>query len=301
VPEYLTTKEVARYLRLNEKKIYAMVAAGKLPAARISGKWLFPKHLVDRWVEQRTVVPPADVLERLLDRMLVIQGSDDWLLNRAIEQFNQQAPDDYAVVSARLGSLAGLGALGRGQAHLATYHVGEDEARDALGRRGAHYGLTLFRREQGLIFDGARHPGIRDLADVAQRGLRFAERQPAAGTYHLVLDALTRLGLTREQLTRVGPFTTHLELALAVRAGRADAGVGIQVVAEQCGLDFAPLAQEPFKLAVPTGAMGHPRIVRFFDYLQQNLPRVGSTTGYQLDGRLELLRPEHPEPEEETR
>ena len=52
--EIMTIEEVAAYLRLNEKKIYALISAGKLPAARISGKWLFPKHLVDQWVEDRT-------------------------------------------------------------------------------------------------------------------------------------------------------------------------------------------------------------------------------------------------------
>jgi excisionase family DNA binding protein len=55
--QYLTTREVAAYLRLNEKKVYELVAQGQLPAARISGKWLFPKHLVDQWVERNTLYP----------------------------------------------------------------------------------------------------------------------------------------------------------------------------------------------------------------------------------------------------
>lgn len=46
--ESLTTREVARYVRLNEKKVYALVSEGQLPAARLSGKWLFPKHLIDQ-------------------------------------------------------------------------------------------------------------------------------------------------------------------------------------------------------------------------------------------------------------
>lgn len=298
MPEYLTTREVARYLRLNEKKIYALVAEGRLPAARISGKWLFPRHLVDQWIEKKTLVPTVGTLERLLDQMLVIQGSDDWLLGRAIERFNQEAGGDYSVVSSRLGSLAGLRALGRGHAHLASYHVGEVEARGALGPGSAHYGLLLFHREQGLILDRARHPAVRDLSDVVENGLRFAERQPLSGTYHLVLAALAGLGLARDQLSRVGPFASHLELALAVRSGHADVGVGIQVVAEQCGLDFVPLTREPFKLAVSTDTMGHPRVARFFDFLLHNLPRVGSTTGYQLSNRLDVLG-QGPSPDEE--
>ncbi len=51
--EYFTTREVARYLKLNEKKVYTLVSEGQLPAAKLSGKWLFPKHLIDQWVEEQ--------------------------------------------------------------------------------------------------------------------------------------------------------------------------------------------------------------------------------------------------------
>ena len=55
LPEHLTTREVARYLRLNEKKVYALIAARKLPGTRVSGKWLFPKALIDGWLKERTI------------------------------------------------------------------------------------------------------------------------------------------------------------------------------------------------------------------------------------------------------
>ena len=80
--DYLTTREVARYLRLNEKKVYALVSEGQLPAARLSGKWLFPKHLIDQWVERKTVIPVSGLMGALLGEMIVIQGSDDWLFSR---------------------------------------------------------------------------------------------------------------------------------------------------------------------------------------------------------------------------
>ena len=89
---YWTTKEVAGYLHLNEKKIYAMVAEGKLPAARISGKWLFEKDLVDAWIRQNTIHPPAGLLGHLVERLLVIQGSDDWLLERALGRLREALP-----------------------------------------------------------------------------------------------------------------------------------------------------------------------------------------------------------------
>jgi putative molybdopterin biosynthesis protein len=69
---YWTTKEVAKYLRLNEKKIYALVARGELPAARISGKWLFDKELIDAWIRQHTQLPEDGVMQALVDRLLVL-------------------------------------------------------------------------------------------------------------------------------------------------------------------------------------------------------------------------------------
>lgn len=289
--EYLTTKEIARYLRLNEKKVYTLVAQGKLPAARVSGKWLFPKHLVDQWVERNTVFPSSGLLGALLDQLLVLQGSDDWLFSQVIEKF-MHSPDGCPVVSSKVGSVAGLTAVGRGQAHLAGCHVGDDVVRASTGDRGC-YVLHLFDRQQGLIYDGQRHGGITGLASVAQLGLRFAGRQPLSGTHLLVQRCFAELGIDTERVEQVGPFSSHLDLALAIRAGRADAGVGIQVAAELCGLDFIPLAREPFRLVIPTGFAAHPRVARFLEYTLDRL-RLASrerTPGYCFDQscRLEAL------------
>ena len=47
----MTTKEVARYLKVNEKKVYTLITENGLPATKITGKWTFPRHLVDQWLE----------------------------------------------------------------------------------------------------------------------------------------------------------------------------------------------------------------------------------------------------------
>lgn len=66
--EYLTTREVAAHLRINEKKVYDLVAHGQLPAARVSGKWLFPRRLIDQWVERNTVFREIGLMGALLDQ-----------------------------------------------------------------------------------------------------------------------------------------------------------------------------------------------------------------------------------------
>ncbi len=92
--EYLSTGEVATYLRLNGKKVHALVAEGKMPASRVCGNWLFPRHLIDRWVDHHTRLPVAARMEALLDDLLIVQGSDDIL------------PEEEAFRLARLTRLA---------------------------------------------------------------------------------------------------------------------------------------------------------------------------------------------------
>jgi putative molybdopterin biosynthesis protein len=289
--EYLTTREVASYLRLNEKKVYDLVARGELPAARISGKWLFPKHLIDAWVEHCSIYPAAGLMGAVLDEMMIVQGSDDWLFTRAAEQY--QTCRGVPVVASRIGSLAGLAALGAGKAHLAGCHVENKQVEKLAGTSQGCYLVTLFSRRQGLIFDRARHPGIAGLESLAGKALRFAERQALSGTYHLVGRLLAQAGIPADGFTRVGPFPSHLELALAIRTGQADIGVGTQLAAELCDLDFAALHTEVFKLAVPVAFASHPRMAGFLEFVLDELQKeaLRGASGYQFEGlgRLETV------------
>lgn len=288
--EYMTTREVARYLRLNEKKVYDLVARGQLPAARVSGKWLFPAHLVDEWVSRHTVHPKTGLMGAVLDDLIVVQGSDDWVFARAAEHF--QGERAVSVVSTRCGSLAGLSAVSEGRAHLAGCHVANDQVTLSLGEQGA-YLVTLCERSQGLIYDRRRHPWIRGAASLSGQSLRFAERQPLSGTYRLARALLDGAGVAEADLTPVGPFSTHLELALAIARGEADVGVGTRLAAEQCRLDFAELATEPFKLAVPLAYASHPRLAGFLEFVLEDLQEsaAAGVAGYGFGslGRVEPL------------
>jgi excisionase family DNA binding protein len=288
--DYLSSREVAQYLRLNLKKVYALVAEGQLPAARISGKWLFPRELVDRWVAEHTVYPPGGLMGSLLDQMLVLQGSDDWLLSRVLER--AAAKLGRAVPTAAVGSLGGLAALGEGRAHLASCHLAAEAIRERAP--GPAYLFGLFTREQGILCRDARATGRGGLAALCLPGLRVAVRQEGSGTARLVARLLAEQGLT-PAWTPVGPFSSHLEVALAVRSGAADAGVGIRVVAGLAGLDFVPLAGEEFDLAIPAAFMGHARVARFLDFAVDELgaeARAGPAGyGFAPLGRLSSLPP----------
>jgi excisionase family DNA binding protein len=91
----LSTKEVAEFLNVNEKMVYTLVAEKGLPASKVTGKWLFPRHLVDQWVETQTInYPDTGKLLPIQQGLLILAGSNDPLLDRAISLFNThfQAP-----------------------------------------------------------------------------------------------------------------------------------------------------------------------------------------------------------------
>ena len=288
--EYMTTREVAKYLRLNEKKVYDLVARKQLPAARISGKWLFPRHLVDRWVEDNTVYPSDGLMAAVLEDMVVMQGSDDWLLSHASEHY--QAERTVPVLSTRVGSLAGLDAVGAGHAHLAGCHVATDQVERAMHGQGCCL-VTLFERSQGLIFDHDRNPDIARPESLAGMPVTFAARQPGSGTHQLAQRLLDEAGVELGAFAQVGPFSAHLELALAIRRGEADVGVGTALAAALCGLDFLELHREPFKVAVPLRFVSHPRLAAFLEFVLEDLREAASAgvTGYGFGelGRMEMV------------
>src|SRR5437867_12051843 len=76
--ELMTTKEVAAYLRIKQRKVYELISARRIPCSRVAGKWLFPKVLIDLWVVQNSA--GSSTLNAALDRTPIVGGSHDPLL-----------------------------------------------------------------------------------------------------------------------------------------------------------------------------------------------------------------------------
>ena len=202
-------------------------------------------------VRVRLYRPPHE-----LARTILAIGSHDVALDLAAQYL---APRRRRLASAHVGSLGGLVALRRGEAHLAGAHLLDPETgtyneayvrRYLPGRRMAL--VTLTARQQGLIVPRGNPKAIRSLEDLARPDVRFVNRQRGAGTRILLDYHLERLGLTPRQ---VQGYTqeeyTHLAVAAAVASGRADVGLGIAAAAQALGLDFIPLFTEMYELVVP--------------------------------------------------
>ena len=111
--------------------------------------------------------------------------------------------------------------------------------------------IRLVHRDQGLIVAPGNPHGMTGIEDVARLGLRYVNRQRGAGTRMLLDHELARGGIEPEAIEGYRREEhTHLAVAAAVAAGRADAGLGVLAAARAFGLDFVPVAKEPYDLVL---------------------------------------------------
>ena len=254
----LSTKEVATLLDINEKKVYRLITEKRLPATKVTGKWLFPERLVRQWIEANTINYPEEKI-RLYDAapsLFVIAGSNDLLLDRAMGLFMSIYPE-YTVVFGNLGSMGGIRALKQGLCHLATSHLIDDDEKEynfsfaAQEMDNMPAVVNFCFREQGLIIARDNPLGIQGLADLAGGRVRMVNRSISTGTRLWFDRRLRELGLDPAGIPGYGwEVQRHLDVGLAVLSGKADAGPGIRAVAEILGLGFVPAHWERFDLLI---------------------------------------------------
>lgn len=243
----MTTAEIADYLRVKERTIYEMVARQTIPFSRATGKLLFPRRLIDAWLEAQTELPAAGIAPA----PPIYAGSNDPLLEWAL----RQSGSGLAVLAR--GSVQGLDDLAEGRAVMAGCHL-LDPATGEWNRAAArahlpgvsHVLIHWARRTQGLITAAGNPLGVTGLKDAVTRGLRFATRAGGAGSTRLFEVLLAREGLTIADLTKLDrPAETHADLATLIETGEADLGLGLHAAAGQLG--FIPLViDESFDLAM---------------------------------------------------
>jgi len=297
----LSTKEVAQLLDVNEKMVYSLIAEKGLPGTKVTGKWLFPRHLVEQWIESRTVNHPLTP-SPLPDYhgLLVIAGSNDLLLDKAIALFNRIYPDHVAVFG-NLGSSGGLVALRRGLCHMAASHLLQDDteeynfrfALEELGELPAV--VNLSRREQGLLIAKGNPQGISSIADLGRAGIRIVNRQPGTGTRLLLDKELKKAGIDAGAIPGYeNEVQRHMDVGLEVLSGRADAGLAIRPVAAALGLDFIPLRWERFDLLIRKGKFFEQGIQLFLGLLHEHsfMELAAGEEGYDLSISGKMVFPQ---------
>lgn len=236
-----------------------------------------------------------------IERTLLAVGSHDVALDLLAGRL---AADGVELVSAHVGSIAGLVALRERSAHLAGTHVLDPESSAyndvAVRRYGPREPVALVRlaeREQGLIVARGNPLGIASLADVARTGARYVNRQRDAGT-RILLDALlARAGIGPEMIAGYDRLEfSHLAVAQLVAGGNADTSLAIRAAARAFGLEFVSVAWEPYDLALPMRSLDEPRIARLIGILREPAFRaeVEALGGYDCAhaGDVRAVEPE---------
>lgn len=230
-----------------------------------------------------------------LERTLFISGSHDLTLDLlADELFREQ----IRVLCTNVGSLGGLLALQKQEAHAAGTHLLDPESGDynisyirqyVPGEKV--YLIRWVKRIQGLMTVHGNPKKVQGLVDLRRPDVTFINRQRGAGTrvlldYHLkqlAIDPTEISGYPREEVT-------HLAVAAAVASGRADCGLGIAPAAAALQLDFIPLFHEEYELAIPVENMANPFIQRMLETVRTAdfQRRVLNLPGYEIKGMGEI-------------
>lgn len=287
----LTTKEVAELLNIHEKMVYTLVADKAMPATKIAGKWLFPQYLIEQWVENNTINIPGNArLQTSNQRLVVLAGSNDPLLDQTITLFNRSFSGHLAVF-ANIGSTGGLQALRNNLCHVAASHLIQDDETDYNFEFAARefdkmpVVVNFCRRLQGLLFRKHNPLEILSVADLGKPGLRLVNRSLGTGTRLLLDRELHKAGLRGDKIRgydyEVG---RHMDVGLEILAGRADVGPGIETVAGSLDLGFLPLRWERFDLLVSKDVFFEKSIQAFFGLLQSEMFKEAAQNlkGYDL-------------------
>ncbi len=264
----LTTAEAADYLRIKERKLYELVAEAAVPCTKVTGKWLFPREDLDRWLLAGMTRPQGVAAG---DPPPIVGGSHDPLLQWAL------AESQAGLAILPEGSEAGYGRFLRGEVIAAAihFHAVEDPERDAnvdvVAHEPALYDAVLFgfaTREQGLLVAPGNPRAITSLADTRARPFSLAVRPEGAGAQQLLSALLRRDGVSLSDFAASFVVPTGPDVAQAIRAGRADCGIATRAVAAAAGVDFVPLATERFDLLVRQRDSYRPAMQRFLGLLR---------------------------------
>ncbi len=231
-----------------------------------------------------------------LERTILALGSHDLTLDLLAQFLSLRGS---RLSSGNLGSLGGLIALQRGEAHLAGSHLLDPETGEFnlpyIERYLPDVPVVVVRlvgREQGLILAPGNPKTITGLDDIARSDLAYVNRQRGAGTRILLDYQLEQLGIEPASVRGYQHEEyTHLAVAAAVASGRADCGLAIHAAAAALKLDFLALYQERYDLIIPKEHHESARLMPLLQLLgdPEFQETVASLPGYSIDSMGEII------------
>jgi molybdenum cofactor synthesis domain-containing protein len=205
--------------------------------------------------------------EAMNDRLLVI-GSHDLTIDLLNSLLREKTGGRIHISSSNVGSLGGLLAVKRQTAHIAGSHLLDTSTGDYNSSYIQRYIpdmpislVTLVHRWQGFMIPEGNPKKIEGIRDLARTDVVFVNRQSGSGTRILLDYELARAGIPTERVAGYNNEEyTHMNIAMAVVTGAADAGLGIYAAAKALSLDFVPITKERYDLVIPSAYLEEEKI-----------------------------------------
>lgn len=297
-PAFLTVPELAQLLHVNEKKIYQLAGCGEIPGTKVTGKWIFPRQLIDDWLLENS---HGGVMH---DRLL-IGGSDDRLVhqicNHAAIEWQQHALVSYSPA----GTRHGLRMLDSGRIDACFINWGETET-NALRHLGLirsyrnHHSWVIVRcleRSQGLIMRKELEDRLKMKTDMSlekllnDRQLCWAMRQTDSGCERLLADLCSTCNLSLSSLQISNHCNSERCAVAAINSGQADLTCGVKCAASESGLAYHELARVSLDLVMSRKTYFRTLMQEFIERIQNAdaVQMAKSLGGYQIRPSARLL------------
>ena len=234
-----------------------------------------------------------------MENTVVCIGSHDNALDLLANVLRKKHPK-FSLSSAHVGSMGGLIALKKGEAHIAGTHLLDEDSGEynipymqkLIGDRGMLL-INLVYREQGFIVPKGNPKNIRDFNDLTRSDVCFINRQGGSGTRLLTDYHLREKGISPKQIIGYDHEEyTHMSVASAVLTGIADTGMGILAAAQALNLDFIPVAKERYDLAIPKEYADAPNISALLHIIKEDKEfreSVAALGGYDVSDMGKIL------------
>ncbi|MBR0160234.1 MAG: molybdopterin biosynthesis protein [Oscillospiraceae bacterium] len=236
--------------------------------------------------------------EKRIQNTLTVIGSHDPLLDELADLIHRENRRLF-LSSAHVGSMGGIMAIRRGEAHAAGIHLLDTATgeynRSYIKKYFPHGGVYLVRcvgRQQGLMMQKSNPLGIASFADIVKDNVRYVNRQKGSGTRVLTDYLCERYGIDRERIYGYErEEMTHNAVAVQIACGSADAGMGIFSAAKIYGLDFLPICEEEYDLLIPESVWNTDRIRQLLKTLKSDAfrERLEAMGGYTVSNPGEII------------
>jgi excisionase family DNA binding protein len=298
--EMMNTKEVAKYLGIHEKQVYGLIKSKRIPSTRVTGKWVFPKKLIDEWIESNATkgLELARQKSKRIEGGLLASGSNDPILDMLHTYMKKSYPEFY-VFSANTGSTDGLKALNMGYTDIAWSHLFDPKSGGYNIPFLSNYlpnvkpvVVNLFGRDLGFVVAPKNPFRIRGFEDLTQKEVRFINRQKGSGTRVLLDHHLKRLRITPSKINGYEKEVyTHFEVGLSILSKEADVGIGTIAISKLFGLGFIPITHESFDMILDQSTFFEKGVQAFIEILnsQEFRNRVERLGDYDFKNSGKIL------------